>query len=427
MSIRRLALILLAGLPLVLVGCKIRTINYFPPHPADVRTANFVIGAATLDVSVNGSLTWPALPFQSTTPYQEFNNERTTFSMQIPGATSDLASAQYDLAGNTSYTLLAYGTTTAAGFLALPDTGSSPSDGRFQARVANIAPIGTNVDVYLTTPDQSIDGTSPRFSNIGYATATAYLEFDAGSLRLRVTPSGSKAAIYDSGAVSFSAGLTTDLVVYGTGSGTLVGVASLAVNAPPQDLPSTLARFRAVNAGPQAGTVNVLLDGSALNSGVTYPSAAAYNTVPAGSHTIAFEAAATPGAILASVTTPLAPASDTSIFLAGNAGANSATVLTDTNLATTDVRVRFVNASPDAPALQILANDTVVAGSLGSNAASGYSTLAAGNYNVTIRNAATGAVLQTVNGITLSSGQTNTIYVVGPASTLALLVAIDRQ
>ena len=68
-----------------------------------------------------------------------------------------------------------------------------------------------------------------------------------------------------------------------------------------------------------------------------------------------------------------------------------------------------------------------MAGSLGSNAASGYSTLAAGNYNVTIRNAATGAVLQTVNGITLSSGQTNTIYVVGPASTLALLVAIDRQ
>lgn len=427
MTIRRLFLLLLAALPVVLVGCKIRTINYFPPHPADVRTANFVIGAATLDVSVNGNLTWAALPFQSTTSYQEFNNERTTFSMRLPGATTDLASAQFDLVGDASYTLLAYGTTANAGFLGLPDTDTSAGDGKFQARVANVAAIGTNIDVYVTAPDQSIDGTSPRPSNIGYATATGYLSFDAGTVRLRVTPSGSKGVIYDSGAVSFSSGLTTDLVVYGTGSGALVGVASLPVNAPPQDLPSTLARFRAINAGPQAGTVNVLLDGSPLNSGVTFPSATTYNTVPSGSRTIAFEAAATPGAILASVTTLLAPATDYSIFLGGNAGANSATVLTDTNLATTDVRVRFVNASPDAPALQILANDTVVVSSLGSNAGSGYSTLAAGNYNITMRNAATGTVLQTVNGITLSSGQTDTIYVVGPASALALLVAIDRQ
>ena len=41
------------ALPVVLVGCKISTINYFPPHPANVRVANVIVDAP------RSTWTWP--------------------------------------------------------------------------------------------------------------------------------------------------------------------------------------------------------------------------------------------------------------------------------------------------------------------------------------------------------------------------------
>ena len=50
MSLRR-RLLLLFPLALLVVagGCKVKTINYFPPHPASVRVINLLPEAAAID------------------------------------------------------------------------------------------------------------------------------------------------------------------------------------------------------------------------------------------------------------------------------------------------------------------------------------------------------------------------------------------
>ena len=109
---------------------------------------------------------------------------------------------------------------------------------------------------------------------------------------------------------------------------------------------SLLAQLKLVNAAPDTAAINALVDGVLTFANVPYQAASAYQGVPSGMHTVTVEAAATPGAVIASAQPTFAAATDTSIFVSGIPGAQTAVVLTDTNLPGTAgrARLRFVNA-----------------------------------------------------------------------------------
>ena len=78
MSFRRKLLVAIPiALLLVVAGCKIKTINYFPPHPATLRVINLMPEAASIDVQVAGQLAFSAVAFQSLTGYQSYDNVAT--------------------------------------------------------------------------------------------------------------------------------------------------------------------------------------------------------------------------------------------------------------------------------------------------------------------------------------------------------------
>ena len=73
MRFRRLFLGVAVALPLVLVGCKVNTINSFNAGPAQIRVAS-VVPDATIGVSVDGTPSiGPAVRFESVTGYQQFH------------------------------------------------------------------------------------------------------------------------------------------------------------------------------------------------------------------------------------------------------------------------------------------------------------------------------------------------------------------
>ena len=75
MSLRRKLLVAIPFVfPLVIAGCKINTINYFPPHPATVRVINLMPEAAGIDVQIGGQPAFSAVGFQSLTGYQSYDN-----------------------------------------------------------------------------------------------------------------------------------------------------------------------------------------------------------------------------------------------------------------------------------------------------------------------------------------------------------------
>jgi len=436
MQTRRSLLAAMAAAALLVAGCNIETINSFPPHPAHVRVANFVVGAPSIDFTANGNVDWPSVAFGTASAARDYNNELTEFAFRPTGGT-DLSNVEFALAGEQAYTLVGYGSTTTLGpgIVVLADTSVVAREGTFQSRVVNIAGLAVGLDVYVTNPGDSIDNITPRFSNVAHTGVTGYLGSSSGQARIRIaynTVDSSnntvKNLVYDSGTVTLPDAGTADVVVYTVGSNALVNVALLGIGsgAPNTLLANALAQYRIVNAAPQAASVRSLVDGTSTTTGTAYPGYSPYKSIAAGSHTVAVENEATPGATLASVTRNFAPGTDTTIVLTGNAGSNVATAYADTNLATSAVSARFVNASPDAPAVQIVANDTVVVQSLARNQASDYVIMAGGTYTFTIKNASTGAVLATVTDALLTATQTDTILVVGPVSTLGLLFANDR-
>jgi hypothetical protein len=91
-----------------------------------------------------------------------------------------------------------------------------------------------------------------------------------------------------------------------------------------------------------------------------------------------------------------------------------------------NMRLRFVNASPDAPPLDILVNGTKQVTALASPTASSYFEIPGGTVSLTFIASTTGATLLTLADQTLAAGQTYTVYAIGPSAALAGLVATDK-
>ena len=134
------SLALLLALPLVLAGCKINSINYFPPTPAHFRVVNVLGNAPQIDVAANGVVAWSGLPFEAMTGYQDFTNNSTVFSVSIPGTSTPLLEQTYVPAGNENYTLVVYGTIYAPGLGVMPDGNQQqPPSGKFTLSFFNAA------------------------------------------------------------------------------------------------------------------------------------------------------------------------------------------------------------------------------------------------------------------------------------------------
>ena len=162
------SLVIFLALPLVLAGCKINSINYFPPTPAHFRVVN-VLGTTTpINVIANGVTIWSGLNFEAMTDYVEIENVTTKFQITFAGSDVVIVEQTYNPAGNQNYTLVVYGTPQVPLLGVMADTTQAPQSGKFALNVFNAAPIGNgsaigtiSVDMYMITPGQVIDGLTP--------------------------------------------------------------------------------------------------------------------------------------------------------------------------------------------------------------------------------------------------------------------------
>jgi hypothetical protein len=417
--------------PLVLVGCKINSINYFPPTPAHIRVVN-VLGTTTpINVAANGTTIWSNLPFEAMTGYQDFENTTTSFTVRLAGVNTDLVQQTYNPAGNQNYTLVIYGTTFAPSIGVMADVTQPPPSGKIALNLFNAAPTGDGVqlgtsylDVYLTPPGEVLDNVSPVFTYIQYTNTNVFGQFDAGTYQMRMTIAGTKTVVYDSGPRTFQGETATDVIIYQRTSQTLVNVLLNDSDGAGQQVVanSLLARLKLFNAAFETGAVNQLINGVAGVTDLPYANASAYAVIPAGTETISFEASAAPGATIASVSNNFVPATDTSIFISGFAGATSAAVLNDTNSPPPGgfASVRFINASPNSAPFDVYANATLQVQGVANYTASKYVLIPADTtINLTFLDSATGAVVLTLANQGYISTQTTSVYVLGPSGALA--------
>ncbi|HEX6853491.1 MAG TPA: DUF4397 domain-containing protein [Candidatus Polarisedimenticolaceae bacterium] len=193
------------------------------------------------------------------------------------------------------------------------------------------------------------------------------------------------------------------------------------------------ARIRVVHASPDAPNVDVLVNGAVAFADAPFKGVTDYATLPAGAYDVEVVPAGASAPVVIDLTGPNA------VNLFYNRDYTAVAVnfldriepllLEDDNrpVGLPFSRVRFVHASPDAPAVDIkVADGPYLFRNVAFKGVGDYVTVPRGTYDLEVRAAGTETVALRLPGIALAGGTTYTVFAVGLLSGAPALDAVVR-
>jgi hypothetical protein len=176
---------------------------------------------------------------------------------------------------------------------------------------------------------------------------------------------------------------------------------------------------RVGHASPDAPNVDVWVDGAVVLSNVPFGAVSNYLPVPAGEHLVQVVPAGAVSPVVISATLILDPDTDYSIVAIDTLANITPLVLVDNNAdpAPGNAHVKFVHASPDAPAVDIaVAGGPVLFPNVAFGEAQGPLPVPAGAYDLEVRLAGTSTVVLALPGVQLNGGIVYTVFAMGLAA-----------
>jgi hypothetical protein len=190
-------------------GTKFRLVNAIPD----------LLQPQQVDVLIDGKSVETGVSFPAVTPstgYLSVGSGSHKLEVRQTGQTtsaSDYFQGTVAFNGGTTYTVVATGNVGNNTVVAplLTDNNTAPTSGNAELRIIQASPSGLSglqsVDIYLVSPGTTdISSISPSISNVGYQTASTYLNVPAASYDILITATGIKAINIDDQNVSFAAG-----------------------------------------------------------------------------------------------------------------------------------------------------------------------------------------------------------------------------
>ena len=283
-----------------------------------------------------------------------------------------------------------------------------------QVRFVHAIPGASTIDIYT-------DGTL-TISDLAYGNATNYITVPAGSHHLAVTQTGSTTSLWEQ-----------DINPAADSAQTLVASsASQAAFQVYQDdlnsLPLGKARFTAIHAIADGPSVDVILaDGRPVIPGLQYNQPYGTLDLPATSYALAVVPAGQPlsAAILPAQPYNLASGTSYVALVFGTSDAPKALLLSaPTRPEGPGGFVRVAHVIPDAPAVDIYLNNTLVAPGLDFGSTTDYIALPAASYTLAARAAGSSTDLAT-GTLDVSADGMETVLVTGSAEAPAVQVFED--
>ncbi|HEX5045001.1 MAG TPA: DUF4397 domain-containing protein [Candidatus Polarisedimenticolaceae bacterium] len=194
------------------------------------------------------------------------------------------------------------------------------------------------------------------------------------------------------------------------------------------------ARVRVVHASPDAPAVDVLVDGQRALTDISFRDVTSYARLRAGQYGVEVVPAGLDAPVVIDLTGQNAPNlfynRDYTVVAVGRLHDLEPLLLVDDNrpLPPTKARVRFVHASPDAPAVDIaVRNGPVLFANVSFKGVGDFVEVPADTYDLEVRPAGSLNAVLTVPAVVLMSGTTYTIYATGLLGdgTLAPVVSVD--
>lgn len=186
-------------------------------------------------------------------------------------------------------------------------------------------------------------------------------------------------------------------------------------------------RVRVVHASPDAPAVDVLVNGAAAFKNASFKGVTDYASLAAGSYGVQVVPAGQTDPAVISATLSLDADKDYTVVAVGKLANIEPLVLVDNNAAPAagKAHVRFVHASPDAPAVDIaVKGGPVLFPNVAFKGVGDYLPVDAGTYDLEVRLAGTDTVALPLDGIQLDAGTVYTVFAMGLAGGEPALTAV---
>ncbi len=199
---------------LLMVGCGSGR------HPR-ARVMNASPDSPRIDVLIGGITVGHRLPFRAASDYHHIHDGFNDVLVFATDSNDLLLEGVPFFAQRQDYTLIVLNSVQFLDAVLLTDDNSAPAPNNFKFRFVHASPTASAVDVYITAPNADLMSATPAFANIAFGDSAGYASQPQGTFQVRITSTGTKNVIADSGALTFMAGqIRTAVLVNPPGSAT---------------------------------------------------------------------------------------------------------------------------------------------------------------------------------------------------------------
>jgi Domain of unknown function (DUF4397) len=192
-----------------------------PQGQGRLRFVNISPDAGPMDIVLDGDTIVQDLGYLGTSEYLDASADGHTMQVSATGTATTLLDKDINVADGTDYTVLVADTLASLNTIVLTDDNSPPPAGKVKVRAVQGAPHLEKADVYVTTPDDVLTGSTPALIGVNFGQSSPYLDATAGSYRVRVTRTKTTdVLLIDSGDISLESGqIRTVIAVEAEGGG----------------------------------------------------------------------------------------------------------------------------------------------------------------------------------------------------------------
>ncbi|ALT78917.1 DUF4397 domain-containing protein [Paucibacter sp. KCTC 42545] len=407
----------------------------------NVRLLNASVSYSALDLSVNSKSLNAKVAYGGVGAYGSVDTGSTASQVLDSSNGSAVVSLTPTLAGNSNYTIIAYGWAGAVRTTLLQETEPNPDANKAKLLLLNLAADAGALDLYVT----AANGTGPLTSSTPIATniigGSGYNLLNSGAFRLTLTGTGKPNDIrLDLPSVTLDSATVQTLIATSTTGGKLVNGIVLKQQGSTANYLTTSARARVVNGvasasapvngvASSAGTsVSATLNSQPLLTQSLAPVVGQYVTTKAGASTLAVTLNGVPVTVAAPT---LTAGGDYTLLVSGTVAAPVVSVISDDNRLPSTAgytKVRLMNGVSTAAGASMQVDFASVA----SNVLPGFAStpqlltsLATGSrVNVALPTA--NPPLQTLTGVNFTANAVFTVFVLGD-SVVPYTVQINRD
>jgi Domain of unknown function (DUF4397) len=193
-----------APLGLLLMTNLVLTVSCGNGGTSQVRLLNASPGESALTASLAGTTIGSGVQYGTASSYTSVTSGSPTLSVTDATTSNVIINQSISLGAGGYYTILAGNYSSAINATVLTDNNSTPASGSVSIRIVNASPLLGTADVYVLAPGTNLINTPATVSSLNFESASSYLTLNPGSYEVYFTQPGQKAAIIDSGALTFT-------------------------------------------------------------------------------------------------------------------------------------------------------------------------------------------------------------------------------